>query len=312
MSVLALTLSLLLLQQPPTYRVDAQFVKVPVTVLDTEGKALLGLEKSDFRLFDEGESRPIENFVLDKSPVHVLFLLDASRSVQDEIQEIRWATLRFAQTFDRDDRIAVIGFSDTIEVLQDWTDDLDDVRKSLKKLKPGYRTALYDALSATTKERLQKLPGKKVIILLTDGLDNESNTSFREVMNQLIATNTVLYIVSRTKLIRDQVAEDDRVEFLNRVMKNVLKEEGSFVDAYFKVKETSMKQLAGANGGRVFFPDKLPALGQSYLQIARELKSQYVLTFRAPENAEKKFRRIRVECLRDVGQVYYREIYLAP
>ncbi len=299
-------------QGQPAYRVDARYIKVPVTVLDQNNRAVMGLTRDDFQLFDEGEPRPIENFVLDQTSIHVVFLLDASGSLRDEIQEIRAAALRFAQNFEEDDRIAVISFSDQIELLQDWTNSYKELRGALKKLKKGYRTALYDAILQTASETLRTITGKKVIILLTDGLDNESDASYASVMNEVIASNIVLYIVSRTRLVQPKVGESERVEFLNRVMKNVLGEDEDFVEIYFRLKETSMNYLAESSGGRVFYPEQLRELGQSYVQIARELKSQYILTFLPPHESTKRFRSIVVTCNRPVGRIFHRQLYRVP
>jgi len=309
---LAVPLLFTLWQSQPAYRIDAQYIKVPVTVLDQNGQALMGLTREDFRLFDEEEPRRIENFVLDEMPVHVVFLLDSSESLEEEIQEIRYAVLRFAQSFDKEDRMAVISFSDEVTLLQDWTNSYKQLRKALKKLKTGYRTALYDALLTTASEKLRTIPGKRVIILLTDGLDNESDSSYANVMNELMASNIVLYIVSRTRLIQPKVEGSTRVEFLNRVMKNVLGEDEDFVEIYFRLKETSMNYLAESSGGRVFYPNELKALGQSYVQIAKELKTQYVLTFLPPRNSQKRFRSIKVTCDRPVGKIFFRHLYRAP
>jgi VWFA-related protein len=292
--------------------VDARYIKVPVTVLDENNKSIQGLTRDDFELFDEDQVRPIENFVLDELPIHVVFLLDSSGSLEDEIQEIRYATLRFAQSFGEEDRIAVVSFSDEHQLLQDWTNSYKRLRKSLKKLKKGYRTALYDALIQTISEKLRNIPGKRVIILLTDGLDNESDASYATVMNELIASNIVLYIVSRTRLIQPKVEESKRVEFLNQVMKDVLDEDEDFVEIYFRLKETSMNHLAESSGGRVFYPEQLKELGQSYVQIARELKSQYVLTFLPALESEKRFRAIRVACFRPVNKIFHRKLYRVP
>lgn len=302
-----------LFQTQPAYKIDARYIKVPVTVLGEDSQAVVGLTRDDFQLFDEGEVRPIENFVLDEMPIHVVFLLDVSGSLKEEIQEIRFATLRFAQAFGKEDQIAVISFSDEIQLLQDWTNNLRQLRKSLKKLKKGYRTALYDALLQTATEKLRSVPGKRVIILLTDGLDNESDASYASVMNELIASNVVLYIVSRTRLIRPKVGESERVEFLNQVMKSVLgEEEEDFVEIYFRLKETSMNYLAESSGGRVFYPEQLKALGQSYVQIANELKCQYILTFLPSQDSERRFRTLKVVCKRPFERIYHRQIYRVP
>jgi Ca-activated chloride channel family protein len=303
---------LVLFQNPPAYKIDAEYIKVPVTVLGENNQSITGLTREDFQLFDEGEARPIHNFVLDEMPIHVVFLLDSSASLKEEIQEIQYAALRFAQAFGPEDRLAVFSFSDGITLLQDWTNSYKKLRKSLKKLKKGYRTALYDALLQTASEKLRKVSGKRVIILLTDGLDNESEASYANVMNELIASNTVLYIVSRTRLIQPKVGESERIEFLNRVMKTVLDEDEDFVEIYFRLKEKSMNYLAETSGGRVFYPEQLNELGENYLQIARELKSQYVLTFLPARESQPRFRAIKVICNSPVQKIFHRQLYRVP
>jgi VWFA-related protein len=303
---------LFIFQEPVKLSFDADYIRVPVTVLDKDGKTIADLRKEELTLLDEGEPRSIRNFVLDETPVHVVLLLDASGSVKEEIEQIKYAAIRFAQYFGKQDQISVIAFSDRIQILQDWTNNHKKLKKSLKKLEKGYRTAMYDALLQTAQDRLKKVRGKKVIILLTDGLDNESNATLQTVLNSLIESSTSLYVVSRTRLIKSKVAAENRVEFLEQVMKNVLKDEGSFVDLYFEMKEASMNHLARTSGGRVLYPEELRALGTTYMQIARELKTQYVLTFLPPSQSELDFRNIEVRCTREVGQIYHREVYKTP
>ncbi len=300
---------LLLAQEPPSFQIKANYIKVPVSVFDTNGQVLSNLTREQFILLDENEPRPIENFLLDETAIHVILLLDVSSSLREELDEIQEAALQFAQSFSREDRIAIVSFSDQLELLQDWTNNIKELRKSLKHLERGYRTALYDALVSTVRERLVQVSGKKVIILLTDGLDNESRSTFDDVMNLLIESGISLYIVSRTRLVQPKIEQNERVDFLNQVMKNLLDDEKDFIDIYFREKETSLSHLAEATGGRIFFPERLEDLRSSYLRVAEELKSQYVLTFLPPASSEKPFRTIEVVCTQDIGRIYHRKKY---
>lgn len=299
-------------QNHPSFRVKADFVKVPVSVFDSKGRVLSHLTEGQFVLLDEDEPRRIENFLLDSTPIHVLLLLDVSGSLREELEEIRKVALQFADSFGNEDRLAVVSFSDGLKLLQDWTSDTRELHQSLKHLERGYRTALYDALQGSVDERLAGVAGKKVIILLTDGLDNQSQARFDQVLNLLIESNTSLYIVSRTRLVQPKIEKSGRVDFLNQVMKNVLREDEDFVEAYFREKEASLSHLAEVTGGRVFFPEKLADLKDSYMEVARELKSQYVLTFRPPPSSQKKFRTIKVLCTENVGRIYHRKKYHWP
>jgi hypothetical protein len=95
-------------------------------------------------------------------------------------------------------------------------------------------------------------------------------------------------------------------------MKNVLGEDEDFVEIYFRLKETAMNHLAESSGGRVFYPEELKALGPTYVQIAEELKSQYILTFLPPSKSRKRFRSIQVTCSRPVEKIFHRQLYRVP
>ncbi len=245
--------SVLIAQEAPSFRVQADLVKVPVTVFDSKGRFLAGLTRQQFVLLDENESRPIENFILDRTSLHVLLLLDVSASLRGELEEIRETAYQFAQSFDPEDQMAVVSFSHGLKLLQDWTRDRSSLRRSLEDLERGHRTALYDALEFGALDTMARVHGKKVIILLTDGLDNQSLSRFETVLDILLESDISLYIVSRTRLVRTRVEESGRVDFLNQVTKNVLREEKNFVAAYFQEKEASLSHLAEVTGGRIFF-----------------------------------------------------------
>lgn len=296
-------------QSRPSFKIQADFIKVPVTVLDRKGQTILDLESDDFELFDEEVPTPISNFVIDQSSVYVSLLLDSSGSVKDEIREIRDAAYGLVQIFDREDRISIVSFSDEIEILQEWTDNHRDLRRSLGGLERGYRTALYDAITAVVDGPLSQVSGRRVVILFTDGLDNESRATYNSVMDLLIEQDVILYLVSRSRLVQPDVKDSHRVDFLNRVLKNVLDEDEDFVDVYFREKEAAMNHLAETTGGRVLYPEALTDLGGAYVQIAREIKSQYLMTFLPPETSSKRFRKIRVRCLEPYNRIYYRSMY---
>lgn len=308
--LLCLSFSSLLGQEPSaSFHVTANYVKVPVSVFDANGGLMTGLTPADFVLKDEGKETDIQNFVIDHAPVRVLLLLDTSGSLKDELDEIRQSALKFAGAFSREDRISIMSFSDRIEVLQDWTNRFGRIKKSLKHLRRGYRTALYDALLEAVTDHFQGVTGRRVIILMTDGLDNESLNSYEKLGPALNQANIILYIISRTRLVQPMVRDSTRVEFMNRVMKQLLDDDGDFVESYFREKEAAMAQLAELTGGRVLFPRHLDELQDSYSNVAQELKYQYVLTFRPPAQSSKLLRHISLECLKDASRIYYRQQY---
>ncbi|MEE8349551.1 MAG: VWA domain-containing protein [Acidobacteriota bacterium] len=300
---------LLIAEDPSSFTVKADLVTVPVTVFDQQGRMISGLTRHQFVLLDENEPRPIENFLLDRTPLHVLLLLDVSASLREEVKEIQKTAYRFAQSFHPEDQLAVVSFSDGLTVLQPWTNDKNSLRRALKKLRRGYRTALYDALEWSVLDPLTQVSGKKVIILLTDGLDNQSLSRFDTVLELLLKSDISLYIVSRTRLVRPKIEESDRVGFVNQVMQNVLREEQNYVGTYFQEKEASLSHLAEITGGRIFFPERLEDLRESYMEVAQELQNQYLLTFRPPPVSQNVYRAIQVLCTETVGRINHRKRY---
>lgn len=296
-------------QSPARIRVNASYVKVPVRVEDNRGQALLGLTKENFEVLDEGQPRPIDNFILDRTPLHVVLLLDVSGSVSEEIDEMRKSAISFAEEFGKEDQIAVITFADKVDVLQNWTNDVRKLKKSLRKIEPGYRTALYDALLAT-RQKMNRVPGKRVVILLTDGVDNESLADYDKALSELLSNDISVFIVGRTRLVLPQVSRLRRVEYMNRIMRNLLKEDKNFVEVYFREKETAIRYMAESTGGRALFPEKLSELQGAYKQIALELKNQYLLTFLQPPYSSLRFRNIQVHCKVPFGRLYYRQQYV--
>ncbi|MBI4445685.1 MAG: VWA domain-containing protein [Acidobacteria bacterium] len=303
---------LLLTQAPDPIRVDATFVKVPVTVLDARGEAVRQLLKEDFQLVDEGEHRAIENFVIEETPLNVVLLLDISGSTVDELAEFKESAYDFTRALSRKDRVSIVSFDNRVHVIQSWTNKPDKIHRSLSGIEQGYRTALYDAVSSVAATSFAGISGRRVIIVLTDGIDNESRQSHGAVLERLIQSSTSLYIISRSRTAQNKIEDSERVEFLNRVMQNVLGENRDYVELYFKNREKLLTDLAETTGGRVLFPEKLEDLKPSYTLLARELKNQYLLTFRPPRASKKKFRQIQVRCMQPVKRIFHRRQYAVP
>lgn len=273
------------------------------------GKILNRLNKENFTLLDENKPRTIENCVLDRNRIHVAIPLDVSRSIHSEIKQISDAAHTFIRSFGKEDRFTVISFSDRVEVLQNWTSSIKMVRCALKKLQYGYRTALYDALWSTINQQFANISGKKEIIILTDGIDNESTRTYEDVLRRLLSSNIALYIISRTRLVQDEVTKINRVNFLNNVMSNLVEGKEDFIEIYFREKEAAMSHMAEATGGQAFYPRILEEINRTYVELAQELKSQYLLTFRPPTTLALAFRKIEVYCNVANGKILHRKKY---
>lgn len=292
-------------------RVKADYVRVPLTILDSSGRPLTDVRAEDLRVFENGEPRPIINFVQDQGPVYVALLIDSSGSLQEELGELKYSAHQFARHFSEQDRICVAAFSSDVDLLQNWTNNKRKVRRSIDSVAEGFRTALYDALYALAEEQLKSAQGKRAIILLTDGMDNDSRLGPEDARRCLLKDAIALYVVSKTRILEAEVQKSQRVQFLQRVLKDLTGKSDDVVQKIVEKKERQMVDLAETTGGRIFFPDQRSEYRNIYEEVARELKQQYLLTYPplTQERNAKEFKKIEVDLPAKNATLIYRKGY---
>ncbi len=296
-------------QETPTFSVAVNLIKIPVSVFDQNGAPVSDLHGGDFLVHEDGIPQQIRSFGIDRNPVSVVLVLDASATVEQESKKIRQAALDFVAALSEDDRFSVISFSDSAILLLDWTDDERRVKKSLRNLEPGIRTALYDAMFMAGEDQFRGIDGRKAIILLTDTLNNESRMTFPEASRAIIQSQASLYVVSKTIWVRKAAKTQRRVLWLNSIYKRLTGDE-NYVDEFFEKKEKEMTDLAEKTGGRCLFPPDYNAIGNAYALIAGELKNQHFLTYISNQAmSPDSYHRITVEYLRPAGKLIYRQGY---
>lgn len=156
-------------------RIDTAFVTVPVSVLDRQGRFVPNLDKKDFRVFENGVEQPIAFFEPTEKPFTVALLLDTSASTRFHLWEIKEAAIAFAKQLRPQDRVLVVAFSDEVLLLTEATSDLKVVSEVIDvNANAGSSTRLYDAVNLVINERLNKIQGRKAIVLFTDGVDTSS------------------------------------------------------------------------------------------------------------------------------------------
>ncbi|HEY3131730.1 MAG TPA: VWA domain-containing protein [Acidobacteriota bacterium] len=298
-------------QDPVRIRVNADYVRVPLTILDSSGRPLTDVRAQDLQVFENGQRRPIINFVQDQGPVYVALLIDTSGSLQEEMGELKYSAQQFVRHFSDQDRICVATFSSDVELLQDWTNNKRKVRHSISSAAEGFRTALFDALYALAEEQLKNVKGKRAIILLTDGMDNDSRLGLEDVRRCLLKDSVAVYVVSKTRILEAEVQKSQRVQFLQRVLKDLTGKSDDVVQKIVEKKERQMVDLAETTGGRIFFPDQRSEYRNIYEEVARELKQQYLLTYPplSPDRNAKEFKRIEINLPAKNAMLIYRRGY---
>ena len=255
-------------------------VRLPVTV--TQKKELVaGLTRGDFAVFEDGVQQEVTFFTSDKTnpPVYVGVLMDTSPSTAGKLAFSKEAAKNFLYTVVRlrKDKAAFMTFDHEVTLRQDFSDKLDLLDDAVDKVKKtGSQTALYDAVWTFSDEKLRNVPGRRVIVLITDGDDTFSRAELQDAIDIAQRTETTIFGIST------------KAGFLGSVPGV---EAGTVKDKGDKL----LTQLCEATGGEAFFTGDILALERAFKRISQELQGQYIITYRpANQNYDGRERKIEV------------------
>jgi VWFA-related protein len=292
------------------FSVSVNLVKVPISIFNEKGQMITDLRKEDMRVWEDQSLQQIRSFGIDSMPVSVVMLLDTSTSGKKERNKIRDAAREFTRSLSPGDQVSLITFDDQVRLFLDWTDDMNKVRKKLGQLRSGLRTALYDAMYLAADEQLKDIEGRKVIILLTDCLNNQSLVGFQEASLKIVQSQASLYVVSKTSMVRRDAKREQRVIMLNNIYKKLFGDDENYIDEFFNRKETEMADLVDKTGGRCFFPEDYDQIKDNYSDIALEMKTKYFLTYVSNQDLPPdSFHEISIEYLKPFSKINYRKGY---
>jgi len=257
---------------PPTeetqgsVRIPIRRVRLPITVTDKKGQFVPGLTKNDFVVLEDKVPQTIETFSDDLSqttPLYIAVLMDTSPSTAGKLKFQQESAMNFIQTVvkPRKDRVLFGTFDDEINLLQDFTDKLDLLDKAVYGVKKmGKQTALYDAIWQFCDEKMRSVPGRRVLLLVTDGEDTYSRANIRDAIDIAQRTETTIFAIST------------KAGFLATVPGV---EAGQVSDK----KDRDLQTLAEETGGMAFFTGDMLSLERSFTKISKELRAQYLVTY---------------------------------
>lgn len=258
-------------------------VRLPITVVDKKGYLVSGLTKADFQVLEDKIPQTIETFSEDvgkELPLYVGVLMDTSPSTAGKLKFEQQAAMNFIETVvrPRRDRIFFATFDDEINLRQDFTDRLDLLDRAVYGVKKtGKQTALFDAVWQFCDEKMRSVSGRRVLVLITDGEDTYSRADLRDAIDIAQRTETTVYAIS-TKA--GFTATVPGVEM------------GEVKDD----KDRELVKLAEETGGTAFFTGDMLTLERSFTKIAKELRAQYLVTYRPTNNEyDGSYRRIDVK-----------------
>ena len=174
----------------PTFAARARTVRVPVSVLDRNGRPVIGLGVESFQILDDGKRQQVTLFSGERRALRIALALDVSGSMQNKIRQVEEALRHFIDLLEPADEIMVITFNSRVHVLQDFTSDREVLARVLDMLQPAGPTALYDA-AAEAIRRVSAGPAEsKAVVLVSDGVDTDSSVSL-EALRELARRSEV-------------------------------------------------------------------------------------------------------------------------
>ena len=174
--------------------VDVGLVNVVATVLDDRGRYVADLTPEDFIVYEDGDVQLIDHFEQSQDlPVSVGVLLDTSGSMERKIDTATGAVERFVRQIHPDDEIFLVAFDDQPRLIEDFTDDRGRLANALRRVRVGGGTALYDALALGVDHIRNGRHDKKAILLISDGEDTASTTSFERAQRYVRESEMLVY-----------------------------------------------------------------------------------------------------------------------
>jgi Ca-activated chloride channel family protein len=260
----------------PRLRIGTDLVLLDVTVVDPSNKPVMDLKQSDFQVTEDRVPQEIQFFSREQVPVSLVFTIDTSGSMRAKLDTVIKASVNLVKESRKGDEMAVIEFKDTPEVLEEFTDDVNDVIDTLQGLIASHQTAMLDALYLSAdyanKEGKNR---RKAVIVVTDGLDKDSYYKFNEVVDHLREADVQVYLIGFTT--------------------DLDKDGGIFRKSPRDKAEALLTKLAEETGGKAFFPKELAEVHTIAQQISADLRTQYSIGY-YPTNSKKDgtFRTVKV------------------
>src|SRR5215469_12566925 len=275
-------------------RVDSTLVLIPVTVTDPYNRFVTGLEKENFKVFEDKKEQDIVQFSSEDAPLSIGVVFDCSGSMGNKLEKSRQAVAQFFKAANPEDEFFLVQFNDTADLVQPFTQNLEEIQNRLTFTQSKGRTALLDAIYLALHEMKKGKNPRKALLLISDGGDNSSRYTENEIKNLVKEADVQIYAIG----IYEPVGSRSRSP-----------EELSGPGL--------LTEIAEQTGGRQYAVENLAELADIAAKIGVELRNQYVIGY-SPHNQERdgKYRRVEIKLSQPRGlpplRAYWRHGYYAP
>ena len=278
-----------------TFRAHADLVLIPVTVTDTLNRFVLGLQREDFRLFEDGVAQNLADFSGEDAPLSIGVLFDESGSMTYKLRSSRDAAAQLVNALNKEDEAFLVKFADLAKVTIRFTGDTKEIQSALKNVQAGGLTAMLDAIDTGLLEMKKAKNSRKAIVIISDGGDNHSHYTAAQIESLVREADVQIYAMGVFEPVFSFGLTPEEISG-----------------------PRLLSEIATQTGGRAFAaaaPGDMPSVAT---RIAVELRNQYVLGY-YPRNKARdgKYRKVEVKVSQPPGlgsplKVHWRLGYYAP
>jgi VWFA-related protein len=274
-------------RQPFSFEAGVDVVSVTAVVHDKAGHFVRGLGPKDIEVLEDGVRQQVDHFreassAGEKIPLSVVLVLDSSGSMKNNLHFLQEAANTFVQKLEDKDRALVVQFNEGVKASAEFSGDTDRLEQLVEAIQAWGGTSLYDAIHYAL-NRVRDEPGRKAVVVFSDGADTTSSLKDDEVIDYAKAVEATVYCVG----IRGEFGLQARSPrgFLRRIAKE--------------------------SGGAFFFPDRVGELMRIFSGISDELHNHYVLAYTPKRPADGGWRTIEVRVKKGDGVARVRKGYFA-
>ena len=289
-------------------KVNTTLVTLPVSVMDRDGRYVPNLNKNDFRIWEDGIEQEVAFFASVEKPFSVFLVLDTSPSTKFRLEDIQDAAIAFVNQLRSDDKVMVISFNNDIKILSELTTDRMKLQRAIMRAHTDNGTRLYDTLDMLMNQYMNRVQGRKAIVLFTDGVDTTSRyADFRSTALDAEELDALIYPV-RYDTSRDvaggmpQLPPDVWGQILGGIFGGGRRRGGGGGGGWpnrgddYGLAQQYLRQLATSTGGRLYEADTTQNMSYAFANVAEELRRQYSLGYypkRQPQPGERRQIRVR-------------------
>jgi Ca-activated chloride channel family protein len=265
-------------------KLRVNMINLNIEVLDQEGRYVRGLTKDNFEIYEDKTKQSIDLFSFDDQPISIGFIFDLSGSMTGKVVRARETLREFENGCNIDDEMFLIGFNEKPSLLADFTKDDSEIVNSVAMMPTKGSTSLYDAVYMGVEKLKQGRYNRKVLIIISDGQDNSSHYTQKEIKNLVRESDVEIFSVGTTEIWQSAAFSDmEGMEILD--------------------------DISTMTGGKAYFPQNFDQMARVCRQIALGLRNQYSIAY-VPSNAsfDGSWRKLKVKIkgIKDSGRFVLR------